>query len=240
MPRKRARRNDQMRQLCPELCSEPMFCLEYAIKFFFWSVLMYDYTEAEGATFQKLPEAIRELMGEVEAAMQLFGLSKRHMFYDRDRGTKVVVAWSADVILLSVRGSAERANFIEDAKVRQPRYLMHQLGGNSWHLHARHRYSQMRCMGTAFVSKRWASGAMCCSSSRRRTTRSGATGAGCRACIRGFRSRGWPPASATACSRTSRRCWTLLRTAAPCRCAILLGMLPSDVMCPHARHLQLM
>lgn len=117
IPHKLERRNAQICQVCPGLFSEPMFCMEYAIKFFFWSVLAYDYTEAEGATFQRLPEAIRELMGEVQAAMQLFKLSKRHMFYDRERGTKVVVAWSADVIMLSVRGSAERANFIEDAKV---------------------------------------------------------------------------------------------------------------------------
>lgn len=116
--RKRDRRNNLIRYVCPVLMEEPMFCVEHAIKFFFWSALAYDYTEADGATFEKLPESIRELMGEVEAAMQLFSLSKRHMFYDRERGTKVVIAWSADVILLSVRGSAERANFIEDAKVR--------------------------------------------------------------------------------------------------------------------------
>jgi hypothetical protein len=114
------RRNSQIAQLChlaPSLADEPMFCVEHAIKCFFWSALAYDYTEAEGATFQRLPEAIRELMGEVDAAMQLFDLSKRHMFYDRQRGTKVVVAWSADIILLTVRGSVERANFIQDAKV---------------------------------------------------------------------------------------------------------------------------
>jgi hypothetical protein len=117
MERKLFRRNSQIFNLCPTLAQEPMFCVEHAIKCFFWSVLAYDYTDAEGQTFQNLPEAIRELMGEVEAAMQLFGLSKRHMFYDRVRGTKAIVAWSADVILLTVRGSAERANFIEDIKV---------------------------------------------------------------------------------------------------------------------------
>lgn len=122
IPRKLTRRNSQIRKVAPELQNEPMFCVEYAIKFFFWSALAYDYTEAEGATFQRLPEDIRELMGEVEAAMQLFGLSKRHMFYDRERGTKVVVAWSEDVILLSVRGSVERANFIADAKVWCPSF----------------------------------------------------------------------------------------------------------------------
>jgi hypothetical protein len=96
----------------------PMFCFETCIKLFFWAALIYDYTEAEGHTFQALPEPIRELLGEVEAAMRLFGLMRRRLFYDRRRGTKVLVAWSDDTIVVTVRGSIERANFYEDAKAR--------------------------------------------------------------------------------------------------------------------------
>lgn len=69
LPRKRARRNAQLAPACPSLCREPMFCVEHAIKFFFWSVLTYDCTDAEGESFEKLPEAIRELMGDVDVQL---------------------------------------------------------------------------------------------------------------------------------------------------------------------------
>jgi hypothetical protein len=96
----------------------PMFCFETCIKLFFWAALIYDFTEADGQSPGILPESIRELLGEVGAAMRLFGLTRRRLFYDRGRGTKVLVAWSDDTILVSVRGSIERANFYEDAKAR--------------------------------------------------------------------------------------------------------------------------
>ena len=59
------------------------------------------------------------LMGEVDEAMALFALEKRHLFYDRDRETKVVVAWNWHKVLVCIRGSAARSNFVEDAKVRR-------------------------------------------------------------------------------------------------------------------------
>ena len=37
----------------------PVFCIESAIKTFFWSVMLYDYTEAEGHTFTNIPEEVR-------------------------------------------------------------------------------------------------------------------------------------------------------------------------------------
>lgn len=107
----------------------PLFCFETAIKLFFWSVLVYAYTEEEvevggggeegaAVSLAAMPAPIREMLGEMDAAMRLLGLRKRQLFYDREHGTKVLLAWSDSVILLSFRGSAERANFVQDAKVR--------------------------------------------------------------------------------------------------------------------------
>jgi Lipase (class 3) len=60
---------------------------------------------------------VRVLLGEVDEAMALLNLEKRHLFFDRDRETKVVVAWNWHKILVVIRGSYARANFVEDAKV---------------------------------------------------------------------------------------------------------------------------
>jgi hypothetical protein len=60
---------------------------------------------------------VRVLLGEVDEAMALLHLEKRHLFFDCDRETKVVVAWNWHKILVVIRGSYARANFIEDAKV---------------------------------------------------------------------------------------------------------------------------
>ena len=98
----------------------PMFCLETAIKLFFWSVLVYSYTEADPTNIMNVPEAIRELIGGMHAAMRMFNLSKRHLFYDRSCGTKVLVMWNASTIVVAARGSAEAANFLQDAKVCVP------------------------------------------------------------------------------------------------------------------------
>ena len=43
LERKLERRNTHIRKVNPALTAEPMFCLEHAIKLFFWSVLIYDY-----------------------------------------------------------------------------------------------------------------------------------------------------------------------------------------------------
>lgn len=63
-------------------------------------------------------------MGEVEEAMALFNLEKRHLFYDRQHETKVVVAWNSSTILVCVRGSIARANFVDDAKVPHSTFCM--------------------------------------------------------------------------------------------------------------------
>jgi hypothetical protein len=116
--RKLTRRKDWLATcVCSETLNAPMFCFETAIKCFFWSTIMYDYTEAEGYKFQNIPEPVREVMGEVEEAMGLYGLEKRHLFYDRMLETKVAVAWNYSTILVCIRGSSARTNFLEDLKV---------------------------------------------------------------------------------------------------------------------------
>ena len=120
VPRKIASRSnaiDSACSNCPNFAAKPMFCFETAIKLFFWSVLAYSYTETTGVSFENMPAPIKALIGEMDAAMRLFNLSKRHLFYDRSLGTKVLVAWNSSTIVVTVRGSAEMANFLQDAKV---------------------------------------------------------------------------------------------------------------------------
>ena len=57
-------------------------------------------------------------MGEIGEAMRLFHLERRHLFYDRERETKVLVAWNYHKIMICIRGSSAKANFVADAKVR--------------------------------------------------------------------------------------------------------------------------
>eukprot|EP00892_Ulva_mutabilis_P005827 jgi/Ulvmu1/3616/UM017_0028.1 len=101
------------------VAAAPLFCFETAIKLFFWSVLTYTYTEADPTDITNVPGAIRELIGDMDAAMRLFRLSKRHLFYDRSCGTKVLVMWNATTIVVAARGSAECANYLQDAKFLQ-------------------------------------------------------------------------------------------------------------------------
>ena len=122
VPRKRAARaaaTSGNAAVHAAVASAPLFCLETAIKLFFWSVLVYSYTETTGVSLETMPGPIRALIGEMDAAMRLFNLSKRHLFYDRALGTKVLVAWNSSTIVVTVRGTAEVANFLQDAKVRR-------------------------------------------------------------------------------------------------------------------------
>ena len=45
----------------PSCSKGPMFCLETAIKAFFWSTLLYDYTEANDHKFTTIPTQVRLL-----------------------------------------------------------------------------------------------------------------------------------------------------------------------------------
>lgn len=120
LPRKLAARSAALRAAAGAegATGAPMFCMETAIKLFFWSTIAYEYTEAEGQKFSTLPEEVCALLGEVAEAMSLYALEKRHLFYDRTCETKVVVAWNSETILVCVRGSSHRANFLQDLRVR--------------------------------------------------------------------------------------------------------------------------
>lgn len=109
--------------LCPELDAslihEPMFAFEMACKCFVWASLMYDYTEVPpGWGGGDLPESAHMLNEQIGAAMALFALEKRALFYDRELETKIVVAWNGDTILLAARGTSNAANAWADLKVR--------------------------------------------------------------------------------------------------------------------------
>jgi hypothetical protein len=119
--RKLARRKDTLGAcVCPQALNAPMFCFETAIKCFFWSTIMYDYTEADGHKFVNIPEQVKEVLGEIDVALGLYALEKRHLFYDRKLETKVVVAWNYSTILVCFRGTSARSNVVEDLKVLHP------------------------------------------------------------------------------------------------------------------------
>eukprot|EP00892_Ulva_mutabilis_P004928 jgi/Ulvmu1/2807/UM142_0005.1 len=125
MPRRRAKRREAVAPgtaISADLSRAPMFCFETAIKLFFWSVIIYSYAEvagAEGVSLAAMPAPIREILGEMDAAMRLFGLRKRRLFYDRACGTKALLAWSDSIILLTFRGTKEMVNFVQDANFLQ-------------------------------------------------------------------------------------------------------------------------
>ena len=120
VPGKVAARNALIPAEYDSLRSQPLFCVETAIKLFFWATVIYDYDEAAGHKFENLPASVLQLLSEVDEAMALFDLHKKRLFYDRERETKVVVAWRPDLILVCARGSAAARNFVEDAKVCRP------------------------------------------------------------------------------------------------------------------------
>lgn len=51
------------------LPQEPIFCLETAIKMFYWASLVYRYNEAQNQQLSALPSNIREVLGQMELAM---------------------------------------------------------------------------------------------------------------------------------------------------------------------------
>lgn len=122
---KLAARNAHLHALAmPAFVSEPLFCVETAIKTFFWATVMYDYAEADGHTFQKLPEAVAALVAQIDDAMALFDLQERQLFHDAGSETLAVVASRPGLILVCVRGTAAAANFLSDVKVRsRPKLL---------------------------------------------------------------------------------------------------------------------
>lgn len=57
--RKLARRREALSGVCNLAAVAPMFCVETGIKAFFWATLIYDYTDAAGQRFEKLPESVK-------------------------------------------------------------------------------------------------------------------------------------------------------------------------------------
>lgn len=98
-----------------------MFNLETAIKAFFWSAILYEYTDDGEQTFKRMPAQMSSLIGGVTEAMQLLGLQHRRLFHDKLLETKIVVAWGGHRVLVCARGTAARANVSSDAKVRSAR-----------------------------------------------------------------------------------------------------------------------
>lgn len=54
----------------------------------------------------------------LEVAMAFFQLEYAQLFWEHSLGTKVLVAWSRDTILLSFRGTATIRNALADLQVR--------------------------------------------------------------------------------------------------------------------------
>jgi len=53
-----------------------------------------------------------------EQGMGMFGLDQVQLFWERSLDTKVLIGWSADTIVISVRGTASLRNFVADIQVR--------------------------------------------------------------------------------------------------------------------------
>jgi hypothetical protein len=132
VPRTRARRATAVRGAVSQAALDaPVFCFETAIKAFFWSAVLYDYTEVEGHALSLLPAEMSQLMGGVAEAMALFDLREQRLFHDKELEIKVVVAWGDNKVLLCARGSKERANFVADAKVCAVRLCRMVVWGNA-------------------------------------------------------------------------------------------------------------
>ena len=100
----------------------PPFCIELALKLLFWATAVYESHESDSKAFEVLSPRMTALVGSMGAAMALFGLKEREVIYNEERGAMVVVAWSADTVLVTVRGTHEAANVLSDLKVRPPAF----------------------------------------------------------------------------------------------------------------------
>ena len=58
-----------------------------------------------------------------EQGMGMLGLEQVQLFWERSLDTKVLIGWSADTVVISVRGTASLRNAIADIQVR-PQALM--------------------------------------------------------------------------------------------------------------------
>lgn len=81
------------------LAKEPMFCFETAIKLLYWCTLAYEYDEINVSS--QLSEA---------KAMQLFNLQQMRLVREPVTGTKCLVAWGDNSLVISFRGTANLQN----------------------------------------------------------------------------------------------------------------------------------
>ena len=58
-----------------------------------------------------------------EQGMGMLGLEQVQLFWERSLDTKVLIGWSADTIVISVRGTASLRNAIADIQVGGPEHF---------------------------------------------------------------------------------------------------------------------
>jgi hypothetical protein len=87
------------------LPEEPMFCFETCLKMMYWTRLAYHYKQVEDSPYT------------LDAGMSLYFLEDYELVWDKERDTKVIMAWNYDTIVISFRGTASIANVKADAQV---------------------------------------------------------------------------------------------------------------------------
>ncbi|KDD74927.1 hypothetical protein H632_c983p1 [Helicosporidium sp. ATCC 50920] len=90
--------------------AEPLFCLETAVKLLYWSNLVYDIEEPRVKSLASLDEAL-----------DLYGLTRSELLWDRATDTKAILAWDvpAQKLLLAFAGTATLANVRTDLRMGQ-------------------------------------------------------------------------------------------------------------------------
>ena len=54
----------------------------------------------------------------LDKAMNMFGLERSELFWEKARDTKLLMAWSNERIVLAFRGTASLSNVLSDVQVR--------------------------------------------------------------------------------------------------------------------------
>ncbi|KAI3436487.1 hypothetical protein D9Q98_005904 [Chlorella vulgaris] len=88
-----------------QLSREPMFCMETAIRLFYWVRLAYRQEQALDGEFVN-----------AATALPLFGLDQHVTVWDDKTDTHCVLGWSASQVVLAFRGTASLQNAMTDIK----------------------------------------------------------------------------------------------------------------------------
>ena len=90
-----------------EIAKEPMFCVETMMKSLYWSLLIYDFQEVDDSKLS------------LEEGCSLFSPPLEHyeLFWEKSLDTKMILAWSRQMIVMSFRGTASLANVVADLQV---------------------------------------------------------------------------------------------------------------------------